>query len=307
MSPSLLLLALGLIPEDVRFDPLSPRQGDLVVFYVRSEAKEGSAELFGHKVAIFPVGPGLLRGAAPIPMEAELGPQPIELILGEERLRTTVDVSGRTFDQSELTVNKQFTKKPDAALRARLKREEAEMKAVWDAAPSKDLAVGVVVRPVPGEITGNFGTARVFNGKAKSTHLGLDLDGDEGDPVRAALGGKVVLSSLRFASGGTLVIDHGGGLFTLYFHLSRRDKKKGDQVTAGELIGAVGKTGRVTGPHLHLAVVSRVVMTNGKKAGQARSMYVDPQAFLGLTLAGPDAAPAAVDEAPFGGGRAANR
>ncbi len=306
MSPAFFLLALGLLPEDVRFDPVSPRQGDLVLFYVRSSAKEGTAELFGNRVPLFPLGPGLLRGAAPIPMEAELGPQPVLLVLGEEQMTATVDVSGRSFDQSELTVAKEFTKKPDKALKARLKREAAEMKAVWDAAPSRSLAVGPVVRPVPGEVTGNFGTARVFNGKAKSTHLGLDLDGEEGDPVRSVAEGTVALSSLRFASGGTLVIDHGGGLYSMYFHLSRRDKKRGERVTAGELIGAVGKTGRVTGPHLHLAIVSRVEIPNGKKPGQARSMYVDPQAFLGLTLGGQEPALAPVEEASFGGS-AANR
>lgn len=306
MSPAVWFLALGLLPEDVRFDPVSPRQGDLVLLYVRSSAKEGTAELFGHQVPLFPLGPGLLRGAAPIPMEADLGPQPFLLNLGEEQMTATVDVSGRTFDQSELTVSKEFTKKPDRALKARLKREAAEIKAVWDAAPSRSLAVGPVVRPVPGVTTGNFGTARVFNGKTKSTHLGLDLDGEEGDPVRSVAEGKVVLSSLRFASGGTLVIDHGGGLYSMYFHLSRRDKKRGERVTAGELIGAVGKTGRVTGPHLHLAIVSRVVIMDAKKTGQARSMYVDPQAFLGLTLGGPEPTSAPEEEASFGGS-AANR
>jgi murein DD-endopeptidase MepM/ murein hydrolase activator NlpD len=296
----LLVLAAG---EDLRFDPPSPRQGDLLLIYLKSDGPDlGTVELLGYQGAIVRAKGSVYRGAVAVPMEAPIGPQPIQIRLGDRVIPASVDIAARDFDEEELTVGKKFTKKPDAALKARLKKEEEEMDAVWDALPSTSLAFGPVVRPVPGIITGNFGTARVFNGKKKSTHLGLDLNGQEGDPVRAAAGGKVVMSSMRFASGGTLLIDHGGGLFTAYFHLSRRDKKIGDKVDAGELLGAVGKTGRVTGPHLHLAVIVRSVYANGKRAGTARSMYTDPGAFLGLTLGGNEEAPLPAD-AMFGGGQ----
>jgi hypothetical protein len=126
----------------------------------------------------------------------------------------------------------------------------------------------------------------VFNGKKRSTHFGLDLDGRPGDPIRPIADGRVVLSAMRWASGGTIVVDHGSGLFTMYFHLSKRLKKVGDIVKTTDILGEVGQTGRVTGPHLHLAAVVRCVRLSGPRKGEPRSMYVDPEALLSLELKG---------------------
>jgi murein DD-endopeptidase MepM/ murein hydrolase activator NlpD len=126
-----------------------------------------------------------------------------------------------------------------------------------------------------------YGTRRVFNGELKSRHYGLDLRGRVGTPVFSVLGGRVVLVAERFFSGGTVVVDHGGGLFSLYFHLSRWNVKVGDAVARGARIGAVGRSGRVTGPHLHLGVAVRAEPGDG---AAPRGLFVDPEPILAGAL-----------------------
>jgi murein DD-endopeptidase MepM/ murein hydrolase activator NlpD len=106
-------------------------------------------------------------------------------------------------------------------------------------------------RPLKARTKGAFGARRVYNGTTTSFHAGLDLAAAEGTSVRAAGDGRVVLAGDLYFSGGTVLLDHGAGLFTQYFHLSRIDVKEGDDVTKGTRLGASGHTGRVTGPHLH--------------------------------------------------------
>ncbi|MGI9041673.1 MAG: M23 family metallopeptidase [Gemmatimonadales bacterium] len=105
--------------------------------------------------------------------------------------------------------------------------------------------------PRPGRITSRYGTGREFNGTLTSRHLGTDFSGKPGGPVRAAGRGVVALVADFFLAGRAVYLDHGGGLVTGYFHLSRVDAAAGDTVEAGGVVGGVGRTGRVTGPHLH--------------------------------------------------------
>lgn len=105
--------------------------------------------------------------------------------------------------------------------------------------------------PVPGRVTEGFGTRRELNGVAQSRHLGVDLAGRAGTPVRAANGGVVVVAGRFYYQGNAVYLDHGAGLVTSYMHLSRILVSTGDSVRAGQVIGLVGATGRVTGPHLH--------------------------------------------------------
>lgn len=281
------LVAAGL-EGPLRFDPPQPRIGDLVVVYAdiaEPSMQEGALEVFGFETVFQRVSRVSLRAFVAVPVDIAPGAYPVRAFFGGDVQRTDLWVRGRDFAVTELSVSSRFTRRGRSRRMARrLRRERREIQALWDRTPTAPLAAGPLLRPVPTEITGLFGTRRVFNGQVKSRHFGLDLEGQTGDRVFATLTGRVVMSAGRFYSGGTIVLDHGSGFFSLYFHLSSRAVKEGVLVRAGQHIGAVGQTGRVTGPHLHLAFAVRVIPTDGENAGQARSMYVDPERALGLVL-----------------------
>jgi murein DD-endopeptidase MepM/ murein hydrolase activator NlpD len=109
------------------------------------------------------------------------------------------------------------------------------------------------MRPVSSKLTSGFGRRRIVNGEPRSPHSGVDLKATTGTPIRAANAGKVVMAKDLFFAGKTIILDHGLGLYTVYAHCSKMHAKLGDQVGLGEIIGEVGATGRVTGPHLHWA------------------------------------------------------
>ena len=124
-----------------------------------------------------------------------------------------------------------------------------------NAARSRDSApmafAGGFIAPTTGRISGRYGSQRILNGKPRRPHLGLDFAAPVGTPVHAAAAGEVVLAEADlFYTGGTVSIDHGHGLTTIYSHMASVDVRVGDSVDQGELIGTIGATGRATGPHL---------------------------------------------------------
>ena len=137
---------------------------------------------------------------------------------------------------------------------ARAERDQRKMAAIW---PVDSLRVwkGRFIDPLPGKAVGTpFGVRRIINDIPKNSHSGVDITADEGDPVKAPNDGVVILVDNQFFSGNSVVLDHGQGIYTMFFHLSKATVKYGQAVRKGDVVGLVGATGRATGAHLHWGV-----------------------------------------------------
>jgi len=162
-----------------------------------------------------------------------------------------------------LAVDSTFTRPLDSATAARVEGENARARDVGRRAhDSPPMWTASFRRPRTSVITSEFGSGRLFNGRMTSRHLGVDFRGAVGQPVRAANRGVVALVDDFFLAGNVVYIDHGGGVVTAYFHLSKPLVAVGDTVVRGQRIGLVGATGRVTGPHLHWAARYGTVTVN---------------------------------------------
>ncbi len=153
----------------------------------------------------------------------------------------------------------------DQARHAREREHQLKVMATFSPPVGTDAIA--MAAPVAGPRSSSFGLRRIFNGQARSPHSGMDIAAATGTPVRAPLDAKVIDTGDYFFNGGTVWLDHGGGLLSLYCHLSQTGVRVGDVLRAGERLGAVGATGRATGPHLHWGVMLNRTM-------------VDPALFL---------------------------
>jgi len=186
----------------------------------------------------------------------------------ETAMNYLVRVSAAHYPTSTITVAPAFVE-PPKELDPVIAAADAAKKQAFSATDPTPLWSGAFERPTDTETSGVFGSARVYNGKKKSQHLGLDFRASTGTPVHATNAGTVILARALYFEGNCVMLDHGQGLVTVYMHLSEFKVKEGDKVAAGQLIGLSGGTGRATGPHLHFAV-------------RWRGEYLDPRTLLEL-------------------------
>lgn len=272
--------AVGGAPE-VGWRPARPLQGALVVLGVRAAAGDSVTAVRGDLAGEplhFAVVAGWFRALGGVPFDAadsvharlviEYAARPADT------LTPSLPVARRHARHERLKAAPEFVEPPDSlADRIRadhdlvrdLKRRAHEIEQLWR---------GPFLRPRPSAVTDRFGVARIFNGSVRSHHLGVDFAGRPGSPVKATNRGVVAFAGDLYMSGTTIFIFHGAGLLTGYLHLSRALVGAGDTVATGQVIGRVGASGRVTGPHLHwLADYGDVA--------------VDPLDLLTLDLAAP--------------------
>jgi murein DD-endopeptidase MepM/ murein hydrolase activator NlpD len=186
-----------------------------------------------------------------------------------DTIQAALAVAAPPYEVERLRVAPRMAQ-PDSAAQRRIAREAARAREVGRTAQETPRLWEVpFVPPRTSRITSAFGTGREFNGEVLSRHLGTDFAGAVGDPVVATSRGRVALVVDFYLAGRAVYIDHGEGLVSAYFHLSRALVKPGDIVERGQRIGLVGQSGRVTGPHLHW------VMRYG-------GVTVDPMSVLAL-------------------------
>ena len=144
------------------------------------------------------------------------------------------------------------TVNPPPDIAARIEREQASVAAERTRDDAREDFAQPFVWPIEGRISGRFGNQRIYNGTPKAPHSGMDIAAEQGAPVKAPAAGIVTFAAPDlYLTGGTVLIDHGAGISSNFLHLSRIDVKVGDRVEQGQVFGAVGATGRATGPHLH--------------------------------------------------------
>jgi len=166
----------------------------------------------------------------------------------------SIKVTKADFAVQKMTLPKSMVDLDPKTLE-RVNRESKRLKEIFQTFRNERTWKGAFIRPVEGELSGAFGTRRIINGQPKSSHTGVDLRAEEGIPVLASNSGRVALVDDLFFSGKSVVLDHGWGLYSMYFHLSETRVREGDQIPKGAELGRVGSTGRSTGPHLHWGII----------------------------------------------------
>ncbi len=231
---------------------LSPKKagpGDILVVTVTGASKVGPGMLGGRPLHFNAIG-GKQRAVIGLDLSMEPGRYPLSVTADGRTIGRTVTVVKKKYPVQRLKLREdQVTLSPENE--ARVEREQKVLAAVWPV-DSLRLWSGRFIDPLPGkEMTTPFGVRRIINGISKNPHSGVDLAADAGEQVRAPNDGVVVVAAEQFFSGNSIVLDHGQGIYTMFFHLSAMKVRPGQAVMKGDVIGLTGATGRVTGPCLH--------------------------------------------------------
>ena len=242
-----------------------PVPGGVAVVPLQAPAGKAPRAFFGDTPLAVVREEGRWLALLGIPLETPPGRLSLRLE-GSDAATAEVEVRAKDYPVQRLTVRNPRHVNPTPEDELRIAREQE----IQDRLKRHFAATAPVTTfrlSADGRLSSRFGLRRFFNGEPRRPHAGLDVAAGSGAPVRAAAPGTVVNTDNFFFNGNTVFVDHGQGLISAHMHLSRVDVKEGQRVAQGEQLGAVGATGRVTGPHLHWAV-----FLNGTA--------VDPELFL---------------------------
>jgi len=245
------------VSVEIRGEPAQPGSVLAITATTSSDAKGVSATAFGQTATLVRDGSARRwRGLIGVDLATTTSSSLVVLadVEGGQSLGTTnpVKLKPRQFATRRLSVASRFVDPAPEELE-RIRLEATRLEAIFAAVTVPD-RIDAFVQPIPGVPGGNFGSRSIFNGEARAPHAGADFRGATGTPIAAPGGGRVVLAEDLFFTGQTVVIDHGLGLYSLLAHLSRIDVRSGQAVSRGDVVGLLGATGRVTGPHLHWTV-----------------------------------------------------
>lgn len=244
----------------------SPVPGGVAVIDLGPEQQAAPRARWGEQPLAVVQEKGHWHALLGIPLDTLPGEVEISVFQASTVKTINVPIRPKNYPEQRLTIKDQRQVEPNDEDLARIEREqkitEAVKKRFSANAPDTTLA-----QPAPGPLSSRFGLRRFFNGQPRNPHAGLDVAAGTGTPVRAPADAVVANTGPYFFNGNTVFLDHGQGLITAYMHLSRIDVQAGQKLKKGEPLGAIGSTGRVTGPHLHWAVI-------------LNNTPVDPELFL---------------------------
>ena len=267
--------------------PARPTAGSLVRIHLAGRERVASASLAGDSLHWHVSGADVMTALGAIPIDAEDSLAVVVRFADGDSSSHWIRLTRKDWPTERLNVAPRYGSKPDSALVART--DEESRRAFEVSRRSHDtprLWTPGFVRPRPGRVTSGFGKGREYNGQLTSRHMGTDFAGATGTPVKATNRGVVALVDTFYYGGRVIYLDHGEGLVSAYMHLSRADVNAGDTVAKGQVIGRVGSTGRVTGPHLHWVVRYGSITTDplslpGLQAPPARARPAPPRSAQG--------------------------
>jgi len=260
----ILLLPVFLFSKTL-ITPLNPAKGEPVL--ILDTNKPLYAEMFGKKFYFHPTFKNRnFSSFALIPVSYYKKPKSYTLTIHYKNSfkKYTIYVDEGTYKKEEIKVAKKYVSPPKKVIK-RIKKEYKEAMKIYNTYTKKRLWHSYFSLPLHSKITSMFGSARMFNGKLKSYHTGIDFKAKTATPVKAVSDGVVVLAKKRYFAGGSVIVSHGLGIYSCYYHLSKINAKKGQKVSKGTIIGLSGKSGRVTGPHLHFTMWLDGVIVNPQK------------------------------------------
>jgi murein DD-endopeptidase MepM/ murein hydrolase activator NlpD len=260
---SLLILFLLFLPIPLQAQeaatPIRVKQGEIALITLTLESGISSVigKFLDHSIPFFKKNAEEHAAMIGIDLDQPVGLQPLVITWkkGEssDRREIPIEVVSATFGTQTLTLPKGMVDLDPPTL-ARVEKEQARMKEIFNQSSDQKLWEAAFIVPTEGKVAGTFGLRRIMNGQPRNPHTGEDITAPLGAPVLASNGGRVILVGDFYFNGQSVVIDHGLGLFSMYFHLSETAVKEGETVARGQIIGSVGQSGRATGPHLHWGV-----------------------------------------------------
>ncbi len=261
-------------PWEIRLSDKSPGQGEplLVEFLGRPGADNVAVEWKGRRFPLKAAGNGRFVGIVGVDVMAPPGNARLDFLVSGTpsacRIDDWVEVRERQFPVQKLSLPRRMAEFDQPTV-ARIREEAARLDERLSAAPGPPSWDLPLLPPVDDFRPHGFGARRIINGEPRSPHAGVDVGVPEWTPVWSIADGVVAFAGEQFLAGKSVVIDHGGGLFSIYYHLAEFPVVEGQRVSRGDRIGVVGATGRAVGPHLHFGV-------------RAAGGRVDPALLLGI-------------------------